>query len=184
MAAVSWSSTGLLLTLNISQTFAELITVNKEHYLDMMHVYKSNVTVFSTEQDVRDHWPLELWNTLTVTLLYTHTKYRALFLWVYSPYQLCIITAIPVTIICIHTKIQCVIFATVLSVLVMYCYCPCAVLLILLYVFRATQHSSLEQHSPPTSGLSPPLRAAHLMGRFEEDYPLRKTGNTSRLPGQ
>ncbi|KAK2160951.1 hypothetical protein LSH36_124g03018 [Paralvinella palmiformis] len=45
----------------------------------------------------------------------------------------------------------------------------------------ATQHSSLEQHSPPTSGLSPPLRAAHLMGRFEEDYPLRKTVSEPNL---
>ena len=45
--------------------------------------------------------------------------------------------------------------------------------------FRATHHSSLEQHSPPTiNGRSPPLRAAHMLGRFEDQYPLRKTGES------
>lgn len=42
--------------------------------------------------------------------------------------------------------------------------------------FRATHHSSLDQHSPPQTGLSPPYRPHHLLGQYDSDFPLRKTG--------
>ena len=47
---------------------------------------------------------------------------------------------------------------------------------------RSTQHSSLDQHSPPQTGLSPPYRGPHhLLGQYENDFPLRKTGTILEL---
>jgi len=40
----------------------------------------------------------------------------------------------------------------------------------------SAQHRSLDQHSPPQSGLSPPYRPHPVLGQYEKDFPLRKTG--------
>lgn len=34
----------------------------------------------------------------------------------------------------------------------------------------------LDQNSPPTTGLSPPYSHHALLGKYEDDFPLRKTG--------
>jgi len=45
----------------------------------------------------------------------------------------------------------------------------------------SAQHRSLDQHSPPQSGLSPPYRHHHVLGHYEKDFPLRKTASEPNL---
>ena len=49
--------------------------------------------------------------------------------------------------------------------------------------FRATQHSSLECHSPP-QGLSPPYKHRLLGNQYDADFPLRKTGKEIQIGTQ
>ena len=102
----------------------------------------------------------------TVVAMYVHCTYTHLLVHI-----LCYVTAVAMY---VHTLIY--LFIDYVMALLWQC----------MYIhsstcFRATHHSSLEQHSPPTNGRSPPLRAAHLLGRFEDQYPLRKTGEHTTL---
>ncbi|CAH1789296.1 unnamed protein product [Owenia fusiformis] len=45
----------------------------------------------------------------------------------------------------------------------------------------AVHHNSLEQSSPPQSGLSPPYRHPGMLGQYDDDFPLRKTASEPNL---
>ena len=47
-----------------------------------------------------------------------------------------------------------------------------------IFVFRGPSSSSLDQSSPPLSNMSPPY-PHHLLGKYDDDFPLRKTGKIS-----